>query len=301
MSHASTNQQPVMSALRTADLSRLGFRPVDARETSHVIDSLATNPGRLETVCEMAEVVRTNIGNLFEPRIPFTDDVGPTYFEDGLVMMLALLAVAEDAHAGYLRQGVPSDVAWRSLSDLGQQVHVFRNVFGFTGLAAKAWCTANFTGRHLWLGRLQFTLERSTEDPDDHHLGVHIPETGPLTPESIDESLVWARRITDSAYGDFQPSRVTLDSWLLDPGVTGTLNPESNLVKFTERFDLDGGYKPRTRDHLFYGFHLEPRLQVPDLGALPRETSLQRAILHQVVHGAAGCYSGVLRDWPSET
>lgn len=268
----------ILETLTRADLERLGFRSDDAADFRRAVAELPSQPERLAGAEALAERFRSQIGQFFLDDYGVRDHNGPATFDDGLVTMLALVAIADDAHAEYARRGVPSDIAWASLADLGQQVHIFRKVFGFFGLFAQWWCAENFSGRHLWLGRLQFTLER---DDEGHFLGVHIPESGPLTPESVDESLALARKIGARAYSEYQPRRFMLHSWLIDPGIVEQLHPESNFVRFARRFELTGESYPGWRDGLFFGFHFEPSLQPVDLSALPGDTSLHRAILRQ--------------------
>lgn len=285
----------VESAIDRVDLHLLGFRDDVAADVRRLAAELAEHPRRRERVEALVEVLRASVGDFFA-ELPVADGAGPAGIEDGLVTLLALVAVAPEAHAEYVRRGVPSDVAWRSLSDLGQQVHLFRRIVGFTGLGAQGWCAQNFTGRHLWLGRLQFTLERG--DGGDHVLGVHIPATGPLTPEAVDDSFRRAVRLSATAYPEYDVARMTLHSWMLDRRILDELRPESNLVRFADRFDPVGEPEPGWRDLLFFGFDVEPRLQPVDLSALPGRTSLHRAMLRRLDRGDAGVFAGVLRDWP---
>lgn len=292
-----TDADETLSAIRRADPELLGFRPDDAAELRALIASLPDDPARLTRVTDLATKLRANIGNLFDTEPPVADYRGLTTFDDGLVTLLALLAIADDSHAEYRRRGVPDDVAWRSLSDLGQQVHIFRQVFGFFGLGAQSWCSANFTGRHLWLGRLQFTLQRD-DDTDDNVLGVHIPEDGPLTPELVDASLAMAREIALPAYRDHAPTAITLHSWLLDPALLALLPEHANVVRFARRFEPYGEPTMSVRAGLFFGFHLEPRLQPIDLSALPTSSSLHRALVARIADGGPAEVAGRLKHWP---
>ena len=127
---------------------------------------------------------------------------------------------------------------------------------------------------------------------------MHIPESGPLTPEEIDDSLSMALTIAIPAFKDYELRVVTLHSWLLDPGINNLLNPESNFAKFTRRFELYGESRDAYRDALFFGFHIEPHDGDVDLDSLPQHTSLQRAIVTQLKGDGVRLYTGRLRDWP---
>lgn len=283
-----------LEALRQADLTRLGFQDDDARDLRNLIGTLPHEPERLQQVTRVATDLAANIGDYFATA-PVSDGTGPRAIADGIVTLLALVAVADRVHANYVARGIDPDLAWDSLADLGQQALVFRRIFGFLGLCSQAWCAQNFTGRLLWLGRLQYTLER---DQDGTFVDVHIPETGPLSPELVDASLSQAARILPSAFPGFALERVRLHSWIMDPGLLTSLAPTSNLARFANRFELAGDPEPGTRDLLFFGFRIEPLLEPVDLSALPGNTALRRAMRERLLADEAVLRYGYLRKWP---
>lgn len=288
-------------ALRDVDLDRLGFRPADAAEFRALVASLGERPALAARAAAVRAAVRARVGDFDAGAAAVEDAKDSTSAEDGLVSLLALVSAAGDVYAELTRRGIPEETAWTSLSDLGQQVHIHRVVHGEFGLSSQTWCAANYTGRLLWLGRLQFTLERDWlgATPDGGYvLGVHIPEAGPLTPESIDESFRLAREIALPAFADHAPRAAVLHSWLLDAGVLAELDPESNMARFARRFEPAGEPSPGYRDALFFGFHIEPDGGDVDLDALPQDTSLQRAIVRRLKADGVTVSSGVLRDWP---
>lgn len=286
--------------LRDVDLDRLGFRPDDAVAFRQLVALLPERPDLAVRAAAVRAAVRARIGDFDAGGAAVEDANDSTSAEDGLVSLLALVSAASEVHAELTRRGVPDETAWVSLSDLGQQVHIHRIVHGEFGLSSQTWCAANYTGRLLWLGRLQYTLERDwlgATPEGGYVLSVHIPEAGPLKPESIDESLRLAREIAFPAFADHAPRTAVLHSWLLDAGVLAELSPESNMARFARRFVPIGEPSPGYRDALFFGFHIEPDGDV-DLDALPQDTSLQRAIVRRLKAGGVTVSSGVLRNWP---
>lgn len=269
--------QAILAALARADLARLGFRDEDAAACRDLVASLPHNPEVLERVMRLAEQLVARIGRFFDDNLTVRDDAGLATFDEGLVTLLGLVAVADTVHDAQVTRGLPSDLVWAALSDLGQQVHVFRRVFGFFGFRAQTWCVANFTGRHLWLGRLQFSLERT--DDGTPFVGIHIPECGPLTPEAVDESLSRAVEVVPLLLPGEPLPEFRMESWLLDPLIVKQLDPKSNMARFARRFTIleDGGHSPRSA--YFFVFRKELSLQPVDFSALPAQSSLQRAIL----------------------
>ena len=123
-------------------------------------------------------------------------------------------ATVDDARRWHREHGVPDDVSWATLADLGQQVMLHRRRHGTTGLDLQWWLVLHFTGTIYELGRLQFHMHHLFRGPagppfwpdadeverlgpgfraGDAALGIHIPEHGHLTPESCDESFATAR------------------------------------------------------------------------------------------------------------
>lgn len=291
--------------LLSVDLGRLGFRPDDAADFRDVVTRLESRPDMAASVETVTQRLRASVGDLDAGGHAVSEVNDLTCAEDGLVALMALVAVAEDVQREHVRRGVPDEISWKSLSDLGQQVHVHRLVHGSFGLSSQSWCAANYTGRLLWMGRLQFSLESDNDEATGgtgaHVLAVHIPESGPLTPKEIDDSLTMARQIAIPAFADYDPHVVTLHSWLLDPAINARLNPDSNFVQFTRRFELYGESRDAFRDALFFGFHIEPHGKDIDVDALPQQTSLQRALVSQLKGDGVGVYAGRLKDWPHVT
>lgn len=280
-----------LNTISATALDRLGFRPNDARDFTALVRTLPGDASRTRRVTELAESLRANVGRYFdEPIIP--EPAIAERLDAGLDVLLALVVIAPDVATHLRARGIPEDIAWRSLSDLGQQVHVFRNVFGFFGISTADWCISNYTGRHLWLGRLQYTLER---DDDMFAVGIHVPESGPLDPAVVDSSLAEARHWFSRAYPEFPVTRWHMDSWLLDPTIGQRLDSRSNIARFAHRFELTGESTPGLWAPVFFVFQHDIRFEPVDLSALPATTSLQRAMLAALDAGGGASFDGDLR------
>src|SRR5437879_6900199 len=109
------------------------------------------------------------------------------------------LAALADVRRFHARRGISDDVSWATLSDLGRNLKRDRLLLGDGGLRTSGWLTLHFRGSIYQLGRLQFNRMnvRAAHVADafregEPALGVHIPESGPLTPEACDESIAQA-------------------------------------------------------------------------------------------------------------
>ncbi|MEU1119783.1 MULTISPECIES: acyltransferase domain-containing protein [unclassified Streptomyces] len=187
-------------------------------------------------------------------------------------------------------RGIPADVSRRTLADLGRHMAVHRRARGSRGLLVPGWPGLHFRGELYQLGRLQFqraVLGRRMggataaaghrAGPGDPCLNLHITDfRGPLTSEACDRSLSLARAFFARHFPDERYETAVCHSWLLDPQVRNHLPPESNIVRFQERFRLADGYprEPEDDDPVTFVFG-DRDLPVAEL---PRRTRLERAV-----------------------
>ena len=284
----------VAERLRTPDLRErldlLGFRPDDAAELQVGIAKVLAAPADLDRVRVLAERLLLAVGDFCAPgEGPFDC---PEARDTGLLPLLALFVTADEVRAFHATKGVPDEISWRSLSDLGQQVWVHRLTYGEFGLHTHRWLCCVWSGAFFWLGRLQYNLaldDMAGRAPDAWVLSTHIPQTGPLPPEAVDESFAMAADFFGTHFADFGARDLFCSSWLLDPRLPDVLPADSNMVRFQQRWSLYGQAQPGDKDALFFTFR---RRGDVDLDGLPRDTTLQRAVVDRI---RAGDHWGVWR------
>jgi hypothetical protein len=225
-------------------------------------------------------------------------------------MAHVFLATVPHTRAWHLARGIPDDVSWASLVDLGRHMAIHRRAYGSTGVDAAWWLSLCLRGEAFDLGRLQFnyfTLGEGDETPPwyawdvaaglgegfrlkDACVGVHIPESGPMTPESCDESFRLAAEFFDRHFPLPGQSRrlATCYSWLLDDQLAAWLPEDSNIVRFQQRFELVPGSLGGDDSALSFVFRKDlPRegATTEFLDALPARTTLERAIVSHLRAG----------------
>jgi hypothetical protein len=214
-------------------------------------------------------------------------------------VFLASMPFIRSWHAA---RGVPDDVSWATLADLGQHVGLYRWRNGSTGFDSQFWLAIHFRGGLYALGRLQFTPYRLRTGPagplfwydeatierlgpgvrpGDPVLGVHIPATGPLTPEACDDSLRRAGTFFADHIPEAHGSVATCTSWLMDDQLAAYLPAGSNIISFQRRFELVPG--ARDADAETFGF-VFGRLPA-SLDELTPRTQLERALVGHVRAG----------------
>ena len=260
-------------------LQVMGFHKDDAADVQRAITAALHDSERLADLDVMTRHLRSGIGAIERTNAFDHPAATSTWRGVGVLPMLALLASADDVRAFHRSRGIPAALSDRALSDLGQQVWVHRRTYGAFGLDTYQWMTLAFSGNLYWLGRLQFNLVARA---DGWALSTHIPETGPLTPESVDDSFDRAAAFFAQHFPDYPATRFHCGSWLLDPQLAEVLRPDSNVVRFQQRWTLEGEPHPADADAIYFVFRKRGE---PDRSTLPRDTSLQRAILDKLDAG----------------
>lgn len=177
------------------------------------------------------------------------------------------------------RLGIPDEIAWATLDQLGEMVAIHRREYGRGGMNKQAWFQYHLRGVLYELGRLQFGLAIRNGDPV---LDTHIPEVGPLDPAACDESFARAVPFFAAHFPEFRPQRLTCTSWLLDPQLADHLPADSNIVRFMRRWTLtDGGLGDASRAIVEFVF----RMPGTPVDELPQRTSLERAVVEHLRSG----------------
>jgi hypothetical protein len=276
-------------------LERLGVLPEDAAEIlAHWPDD--TWPGELLWLLDrVPSLLEENMGSgEWLPPGPALDPaLGPAA---RLLYVYTYLARIDAALVYNRALGIDDAVTWATLADLGRNLAIDRRMNGQGWPIMAQWLTLHVRGAIFELGRLQYQRSRVVEPVarlldlahETRTLALHIPESGPLTPEACDTSLAEARVFFDRHFPDEEHELVTCGSWLLDPQLAEYLPEDSNMVRFQRRFALT----PEERDAGIEIFRFVFRCIDAPLDELPQETTLQRAV---VAHVRAG------RQWHERT
>jgi hypothetical protein len=280
-------------------LERLGFAEDDRAAVLEEWPS-PERDGELWRELETAQrLVVQGLGG-FEPlRLPAAP--GASRFFWVYVFLGALDAV----RAWHAERGIPAEVSWATLADLGRNVALYRRFHDRPGFDEEGWMLRHFRGGLYQLGRLQFDRGRPTLDAGalaaagapftqgSLVLDVHIPETGPLTPQACDESFRAAGEFFSRFFPE-EPYRFTVcNSWLLDEQLAEYLDPGSNIVRFQQRFRLLPGTEVGDEDVVGFVFRRKFAARA-GLDELPQRTRLERAV---VTHLQAGRHWYLRSGW----
>ncbi|WP_420113952.1 acyltransferase domain-containing protein [Pseudactinotalea sp.] len=263
-------------------LVHLGFHDDDAVEAVGFADRLRRSRSDVAAVARMASLLTEGVGRLRNrDAVPDPWADLPDGRED--LAILALLASVPEVRAEHARRQIPDEISWGSLADLGQQISVNRRTHGRFGLDTYGWMRTAWSGGLMWLGRLQFVPKPTAEG---WMLDTHIPASGPLTPESVEESFTAASLFFARHFPDTPASAFLCTSWLLDPTITQLLPPASNLAQFQRRWSLAASGYQSDESVLYFAFNVRSDPEDPiDVRTLTPRTSLQRAVAEHLTGG----------------
>jgi GNAT domain-containint protein/N-acyltransferase family protein len=188
---------------------------------------------------------------------------------------LALAGVVREYHRDH---GIADAVGWVTLADLGRNLAVDRRMHGEGWPVMQAWLTLHARGSIYELGRLQHQRGGTA-------IGLHIPESGPMTPEAVEASLDEARAFFPRHFPDEHYTAFSCGSWLLDPQLLEYLPADSNIIRFQQRFELEPYEEKGDPDADLEVLRFTFRTLTTPLGRLPRRTVLQRAIVDHLEAG----------------
>ena len=290
------------AAEAAALLERIGVHPDDAAEIADTRLSASADPELWWLLQRCHQTLVASMGDLDAswlrwPHLPRELGAKGRFF-----YVHALLSSVPAVLRYHEKRGIPSDVSWATLADLGRQLAIYRRIHGVGGLDVQFWFSLHFRGLIYDMGRLQFNRGRIHFEDDviaamgapfrkgDTSLGVHIPESGPMSDEACEESFRRAREF----YGRYFPEEgyryALCSSWLLDPQLAEYLPADSNIVRFQRRFQLVPGGREGDSDVFQFVF----RMINPTVDQLPRRTTLERAIAQ---HLEAGRHWEIRAGW----
>lgn len=162
------------------------------------------------------------------------------------------------------------------------------------GFGLMIWTTM-FTHCYLVrLGRLQYECGLNHYEKYDSlfegesvYINIHIPSAdNGLQADEVDESIRMAQEKLEQYFPQVVGKNhvYCTSTWLLSPQLREILKPDSNIVKFQNRFtvtELSDG----ASSFLKFGFQLEPSAGPVDYSALPEDTHLRRELKARLLRG----------------
>jgi len=218
----------------------------------------------------------------------YSQDPLDVAIQDPMAWLTAFLQLTPTIVNWHRRLGVTPEITGDTLADVGRNIAIHRRSHGEFGLETWDWLIPHYTGMMFALGRLNYMLHPTKETvdgvmaPGDWVPSIHIPESGPLSPQSVDESLEQAQAFFSTYFPDKGVNVAVCVSWLLDPYLIEHLSSDTNIASFARRFALLGQPQDDATAALFFLFRTR---DLRRLHTLPRDSSLRRLVLDRATTG----------------
>jgi hypothetical protein len=292
-------------------LARLGVADDDAAAIIATRPELDRSPSLRWLLRRCVSLIADRMGDAGAPSVPLPQLPAALGAAGRCFPAHLFLAAMPATLAWHRRQGIPPETSWATFADLGRHMAIYRTTHGMAGVDEPWWLMLHLQGLIYELGRLQYNLlrlgagssspgawyDRSQAGrlgigfrPGDDGLGVHIPQAGPLTPASCDESMAAARPFFDRHFPSPTRRIAICESWLLDDQLSHYLPAGSNIVQFQRRFTLTPTWSSGDKDITQFVF----RRSEGDLAGVPQGTVLERAV---VTHLRAGRHWRLRCGW----
>lgn len=164
---------------------------------------------------------------------------------DGKKNLLAFLYMCEALEERYAQHGISEEILLDTLSDIVRWCDVWSEIKGELHLGEIGWLSRSMNFYLFKIGRLQYCIHSVTESftkfglkMGESFIGVHIPSTGPLKMEEVNQSLNMARVFLAKYFPEVKYSYFSCLSWLLDDTLKDLLPQDSNILKFAELFTI---------------------------------------------------------------
>ena len=168
--------------------------------------------------------------------------------------------LAGKAAGVYTCRGIPEEIIWASLSDIGLRVRVYEQEHGRPGLSKEdvIWFRHLVYGELFQLGALQFqpfqmlyldeegcgeaymTFLRKPLKTGSPVLNVHIPAGADLSEDAVTKAFGQAEQFFSAFFPEFHPEAFLCYCWMLYPGLEKLLPGESRIRRFAAQFDVIG-------------------------------------------------------------
>lgn len=211
--------------------------------------------------------------------------------EDKMQGLIYALYKCEDFFEKGKAMGISEDILMETMQEVRRHAQNYhRTTKGEKiGIYQIRWVGTVLSGRLYCLGRLEFemkTTKRTWEGhgvvPGDKVIGLHIPRTGGrMSNEDVESSLKKAAEFFPKYFPDFDYKCYVCHSWLLDPTLKLLLPPDSNIIKFLNRFEITD----KTESASGLGSIFGSGTNYENVLAKTPETALQKAAYEHIKNG----------------
>ncbi len=246
-----------------------------------------------ETIAALCDPLRADEGLKLLEEVTTPVDGEPNGNKpSGFAKLAVCLTAARETYKKYEAMGINNETFATTMGCFSRFVNEHKVSYGVYGFDREWWTTRQLSLRLFRIGELEYEL-RQSKTPDTEAIGtgancnccrrtiaVHIPSDACLSAEKRHASYAAARVFIAQHFPAYADSECTLHTWLLYPGLSEVLSPNSRILDFQRDYDIV------EVDHEDKGFmHWVFKNSNLALEELPEDTSLQRRVKELLISG----------------
>lgn len=201
-------------------------------------------------------------------------------------ILAAVLLKAQDTFEKYREKGINEDVFYETMKDITVWSENHRRKNSSVGLGNIMWIQNHLNCKIFRLGRLQFqpflfylpvyAKKRTDIKVGEKVLNVHIPQGEKLLREECEKSF----RMAEEFFCDYNYKGFICESWLLCERNRDFMSEGSNIIRFSEMFEILGSSEnsSQTIERVF-------EKKEKDAWLYPENTSLQKQCKEYILSG----------------
>ncbi len=254
--------------------NRIGFPKEASDYVYSVFNGITHNKNAYE------ELIRAKTSFLSQNSKEYNGCIERIHSETGIhiytINLVLILVCAKAVKARYDENGISEEVFFDSMSDITCKLIECKKMYNIWGVFVLDWYRGIFSLRTIKLGRLEYAYLPFPYDTykgyvkkGENVFSCHIPSTGPLTPESVIDSLKRAYKF----FGCTDKLIVYCHSWLIYPAHYELFPNGSNLRAFYDLFNIIDEEQENDNRNLWRIFYKPNDTPFDDL---PENTTLQR-------------------------
>lgn len=204
------------------------------------------------------------------------------------ILTVMLHCLGTITYEQYQQKGIPDEIFVETQKCFTRFIQEYRDSYGRFGFDRDFWTVRQMGSVLFRIGELEYEFDTHEGEAV---LSIHIPSDAVLTPENCDSSLASAEQFFREFYPEKAGLRYFCESWLLSPALKELLKPESNIIRFQNKFDILS-WDRESKEYEMWVFQkqgLSPE-------ELPENSSLQRNMKKFILDGGkVGEACGVLK------
>ena len=206
--------------------------------------------------------------------------------KSGLFMLYLHLKAACLSFEKYAEKGISNEIFTATMKCFSRFVNEHKTSFNKIGFDRAFWTYRQLSLQLFRIGQLEYEIISQDES------AVHIPSDADISLDKCRTSFEEYCKFLGTHF-KMQPSRFSLDSWLISPALDTLLEPSSKIIAFKNCFELEEWNKD-SDDYKQWIFGKE-NISIEEM---PEKTRLQRKAKALLQHGGKiGTAKGSLKSF----